>query len=125
MTTDPAEIQACIIAWKAKRPPTYPHQFDQLLPILGEGGQASAFHARIRWNPLRDHYEMDPVRLRPNGTEPELVTLELDTAAYRTLQRHLARLGITHSVRVHLAGQAPRTRPTTLPPSLFPTIIGK
>lgn len=114
-------LQECSIAWKTNRKPTKPNQFDQVMPILGDHGQPSGHFARVRWNPLRDRYEMDPVEEVMGTYQP--VTLVMDKAAYRTLHRHLTRLGVMHTIRVHEKGKEPVERPTTLPASLFPRLV--
>lgn len=120
MTIHKPSEAATIRVWKRNLPPTYPHEFDALLELF-ELDSLTVF-GLITYNGARGNYECQPCCVANDGSAMFLI-LEVKSDIFRAIKRQLRQRGIKHLVNINEQGKARRRRPTTLPPSIFPTTI--
>lgn len=116
------DLRRLIFAWLSNNQPSKANEFDGIIPIWGPNGEQLRTQARIRWNPLREYYEMDPVVKNSLGT-PDNVALVLEAANFNALKVFLAEIGVHHFMRVYKQGAAIEDKVPNIPRSFFPTVI--
>lgn len=125
-TPTKSELPRYLQAWRSNTQPRLPEEFNAVVDILSEENSLLRTKARIRWNVLKDRYEMDPVIVEPGTGTYELVELVLEPTNFDNLtQVLLPQLGIQPDAHHRLFAQGrPRvSRPSSLPPSCFPKLV--
>lgn len=117
-----AELQRLSQAWRKNTQPKFATQFDAYLPLFDDRGKPMTTIAKITWNSLRDHYEMEPV-IESHAGQYSLTELVISAENLEKLITLLGNLGVHTLLRVRVLGRTIRSAPSRLPRTCFPTII--
>ena len=118
------DLDECKRAWRAFRPPTYPHEFDSAISLVEDNGKDGRFSIVVTWNPVKEWYEAEPIERHYDGTL-HITTLQLRPEVLESIKAELASYGVTELLRLYRLGETDPAEepPTTLPKTLFPTVV--